>query len=257
MKFTFLQYKALRPWLWRWHRRLGLAAALIVVLVSVTGIMLNHTSELNLAKKAVNHQGLLSYYGMERPSLKSFQLDGQWLTGDTNGQLYLNDQMIGQCRGQLISAVLYQKQYWLACDQELMVFSLQAELLDKITALYGLPTPVKAMGLCESALCLSTEQRVFELDTKQIAFTPRPSKQLQIVVSDVLPEDIEQRLVNQYLGQGLSLERVILDLHSGRLFGKTGVWVFDIAALLLLFLALSGFVLWYQQQQRKKSRQSD
>ena len=254
MRIPFLQYKTLRPWLWRWHRRLGLAAALILIIVSFTGVMLNHTDELKLSQQGVSQPLLLSYYGIKRPSLVSFELADDWLSGDSNDQLYFNAQHIGQCRGRLIAAVQFQQQYWLACEQQLMVFNLQLELLDKITALYGLPTPVKSLAFCEQGLCLSTEQRAFQFNSDQIVFTPYASKSLQLVKPKQLPAELEQRLVEQHLGHGLSLERLILDLHSGRLFGPAGVWVFDIAALLLLFLALSGFALWLQQMQRKKNR---
>ena len=35
--------------LWRWHRRLGLLAALFVLLVASSGIVLNHTAGFGLA----------------------------------------------------------------------------------------------------------------------------------------------------------------------------------------------------------------
>jgi uncharacterized iron-regulated membrane protein len=41
---------------------------------------------------------------------------------------------------------------------------------------------------------------------------------------------------------------VILDLHSGRLFGRIGVWLFDIAAILLILLALSGTLIWMKRK---------
>jgi uncharacterized iron-regulated membrane protein len=44
------------------------------------------------------------------------------------------------------------------------------------------------------------------------------------------------------------VERVILDLHSGRFFGKLGPWLFDIAALLLILLSLSGAWIWLKRR---------
>ncbi|MGK0442053.1 MAG: putative iron-regulated membrane protein [Pseudohongiellaceae bacterium] len=256
MKPAFLHYKKLRPWLWRWHRRLGLAAALILILVTLTGIMLNHTSELELAKKSVQQNTLLAYYGIEAPTLHSFNVGEHWLSGYAYGQLYLDDALIGQYQGELVAAAFYQDQYWLACEQQLLVYSHQAELLDNITALYGLPVPIKKMGFCDQALCLSTGQRSFKFDAQKIAFMPVKTQAISWVSSTNLPEPITSRLYAQYIGQGLSFERVILDLHSGRIFGPLGVLLFDVAAVLFLFLFLflSGFVLWYQQHQRKKDQ---
>ena len=49
-----------------------------------------------------------------------------------------------------------------------------------------------------------------------------------------------------YSGSPLSYERVLLDLHSGRIFGRVGVLVVDAAAVALLLLALSGFYMWFK-----------
>jgi hypothetical protein len=62
VKPSFLRYNVLRPWLWRWHRRAGLAAAAILLLVTATGILLNHTSELSLSRKYVGESWLLSLF---------------------------------------------------------------------------------------------------------------------------------------------------------------------------------------------------
>jgi len=70
----------------------------------------------------------------------------------------------------------------------------------------------------------------------------------------LLMDASRQRIYEHSRGKGLSWERVMLDLHSGRLFGTAGVWVVDVAAVLLLFLALSGFVLWYQHMRVKRVR---
>ena len=51
-----------------------------------------------------------------------------------------------------------------------------------------------------------------------------------------------------YRGHSLSWERVLLDLHSGRLFGRYGTWVMDIAAGLLLVLVMTGIWLWTQRR---------
>ncbi|MCR8921325.1 PepSY-associated TM helix domain-containing protein [Dasania sp. GY-MA-18] len=254
MKLTLLQYKTLRPWLWRWHRRAGLAALIVVVLVTVTGLMLNHTSELSLGKTAVSNERLLGYYGIQTPKLSSFAVNDVWFSGDDKSQLYFNEQLIGTCQQSLIAAVAHQGYYWLACQQQVIMLSPQGEVIDSLSAVYGLPVPIVKFGLCEQQLCLATAQRSFVMDAEQFIFTPVDAIQPLVNAEANLPLTIEQAIIRAYRGQGLSWERVLLDLHSGRLFGNAGVWIVDAAALLLLFLSLSGFVLWYQQYSKKKVR---
>ena len=40
--------------LWHWHRRLGVIAAFFVLVLSVSGIVLNHSSELGLDRSFVD-----------------------------------------------------------------------------------------------------------------------------------------------------------------------------------------------------------
>ena len=67
-----------------------------------------------------------------------------------------------------------------------------------------------------------------------------------------LDEAEKEKLLTAYRGKGLKLERVILDLHSGRIFGEYGVYLMDAAAIALLWLSLSG--LWVWNSRRRKMR---
>ena len=254
MKPSFLRYSVLRPWLWRWHRRAGLATAAILILVTATGIMLNHTSELSLSRKYVDQNWLLRFYGIPQPRLKTFALLDSTITGDDKGQLYWGDQPLASCRGELVGAVNHDTGFVAACEQELLFFDAQGKLVEKISATYGLPTPLTQLGECGEQLCVRTPKRLFELDIYALSFKPLVG--VRPVWSETAHLSDSSRLAIYELsrGQGLSWERVMLDLHSGRLFGTAGVWVVDVAAVLLLFLALSGFVLWFQHMRVKRSR---
>jgi hypothetical protein len=52
----------------------------------------------------------------------------------------------------------------------------------------------------------------------------------------------------------LTWERVLLDLHAGRLFGRLGPWLVDAVAIALVALALSGIALWVKQRLRRSAR---
>lgn len=50
----------------------------------------------------------------------------------------------------------------------------------------------------------------------------------------------------------ITMERVLIDIHSGRFFGTAGPWVMDLAGLALLFLLSSGIYNWYKRWQNTK-----
>ena len=251
---TFLRYNVLRPWLWRWHKRAGLAAAAILLLVTVTGILLNHTSELSLARKYVGQSWLLSFYGIPEPQLVTHKLRDSTITGDDKGQLYWGAEPLEVCRGALKGAARFDTGFIVACEQELLFFDERGRLVEKVSATYGLPTPVEQLGECDEHICIRTPRRMFELDIKALSFNPLMGVTPVWSETSSLKEASRQAIYALSRGQGLSWERVMLDLHSGRLFGTAGVWLVDIAAILLLFLALSGFVLWYQHMRVKRAR---
>ena len=72
----------------------------------------------------------------------------------------------------------------------------------------------------------------------------QPVEKIHWSVAYALPTVLHNAVVDQYRGQVLSLERLLLDLHSGRFFGGNGVYVMDTAAILLVFLAMSGTWIW-------------
>lgn len=55
---------SVRPW-YRWHRRIGITAALFVILLSVTGLILNHNTSLGLNKDFITNELLLNWYGYD------------------------------------------------------------------------------------------------------------------------------------------------------------------------------------------------
>jgi uncharacterized iron-regulated membrane protein len=59
---------------------------------------------------------------------------------------------------------------------------------------------------------------------------------------------LERALQNHYRSEVLPLERLLLDLHSGRFFGSAGPWIMDAAAVLLVLLALSGTWIWLRRK---------
>ncbi len=240
-----------RPFFWRWHRRVGLSAAVIVVLVSISGILLNHTSELALGKSPVRQAWLLNHYGVALPKLVSYQVGSRWLSGDDHQYLYLDGQQIAYCSGSLVGSAETEGLLVAACSNELILVTSAGEVVERLGATYGLPTPLTAVGYCGEILCVSSKGQNWSADLQQLEWREIHSPGHWSKVSP-LPALIRAAVLDAQLGSDLSWERVMQDLHSGRIVGQWGVWLVDLAALFLLFLSLSGFLLWYQQARRRR-----
>ncbi len=252
-----------RRFFWVWHRRLGLISLLLVIILSVTGILLNHTETLRLDEKPLRNFLLLKLYGIEKPDIQSIALSQHWLS-QVGSALYIDDKKLLTCKGKLIGAAANHDLIVAACRNELILLTTDFQLIERIGENYGLPNPITQFGLCDTTFCLRTEKNLFTLNFDQLQWTPlQPPTKAQTAVhaplpstlktsSVALPPKLRETLVNNYLGNDISWERVILDLHSGRILGAVGVALMDLAAIALLVLGISGFWLWWSGPGKKR-----
>lgn len=243
-----MTHKKWRVRLWRWHRRLGIILILFIVWLSASGILLNHTSDLKLAEQPVHQQLLLSLYGIERPIIQSYQMSGQWLS-HSGEHLYRNATQLSHCSGHFsglaVTAATSNAPAVIAaaCGDEIALFSENGELIERINNSYSLPLPLQKLGQCElapSSICFRAQNRTFILNVDETNWLETQQNTIS-VTSTKLPADLQSTLEKNTLS--LHWERVILDLHSGQLFGL-GPWLMDIVAILLIVLGLSGLGIW-------------
>jgi hypothetical protein len=247
-------YRIFRMLLLRWHRRIGVALAAFLTMLVLTGIAINHSAEWGLDKKPLRQTWLLQHYGLAVPSLRSFAVSNRWLSqlGDS---LYLDHKSIGGCDGDLLSASVFVDGLAVLCQGRLQLFTADGMKLDDISESLGLPVDVDGLASGQQTLLLRTPARVFSLDPISLMFTDLGElAEVSWSTPGVPPTELQQGLAEQYQGSGISWERLLLDLHSGRLFGKAGVLITDIAAIFLLLIALSGVWVWVSKPGRWRKR---
>ena len=99
-------------------------------------------------------------------------------------------------------------------------------------------------------LVISAAHGVYIVDIDSPAWQEFDDVEAQWSVVATLPETLRAELLQPYRGAGLPLERVSLDLHSGRMLGPLAVYFMDFIALLFIFLALSGSCMWLRHMWR-------
>ena len=62
--------------------------------------------------------------------------------------------------------------------------------------------------------------------------------------SNNISEKLRIAIFNEYRGKGLTIERVLLDMHSGRVVGKWGTYFMDLVAILMLVISATGIWMW-------------
>ena len=236
----------------RWHGRMGVIAASFVLLLSITGLCLNHVSSWGFDTKALQSPSLLALYGMaEVGTVVSYPLTDAYIS-ESNGQLFYHTKDIGHCDGSLAGAVALSSKtaplMVVACGQELLLFSPTFQLIEKVGAAFGLPLEVQRIGLVDNELLVDTSSGLFFADLHTLTWTaieegemPRSSQWSE---SALTPETLKQELAKSIDREDITYERLLLDIHSGRIFGEWGTYLVDAMALLFMLLAISGLILW-------------
>ncbi len=65
-----------------------------------------------------------------------------------------------------------------------------------------------------------------------------------------LPPDIPPEMAEEYRGKGITLEKFMLDLHTGAIIGLPGKLLSDLTALAILILSASGVYNWWKRKKR-------
>lgn len=246
--------KQLRPW----HRRLGMFCALFIMLMAITGVVINHSNHLSIDSAPVQQAWLLDYYGIT-PANKLVIYQTQPLSlASSDNLIWVQHQLAVEADSPIKGMITLGKMILAVDSNHLYMVSRDGELMEKQDASMGLPRGIEAIGF-DGQVWLKTHDEYFMADddliewTKSMPFAPIPWSQALDTQAAQAESDTISLLARS---SHLTWERVILDIHSGRFFGSLGPWFMDLVALSLIIMAISGIYLWQQSRPKKKTRVS-
>ena len=238
----------------RLHRSLGAGAAIFVLFMVLSGLIINHSNGLGLDQRHISQSFLLDWYGLAKPeNIHSFAVGDDWLSF-AGSQLYLNEKSVATISGG-VGAVSSGALLIAAGSDELLLLDHDGNLIERIPwGPIGAAT-IESIGLHEeTVVSVKSAGQLWLADTQLLnwrqAYDASPDPLW--AVSESAPGGLQQAITASYRGEGPSLERLLLDLHSGRIFGSIGVLVYDLLALALGFLSISGLVLWFRSRRNGK-----
>lgn len=242
-------------WLWRWHRRGGLLVALFVLFMTVSGIALNHAPDLGLNRHFLGWRWLRDFYGEQAVERIGFAVGARWFTRGASGVLFLDRQRVAPCEGTLVGAAASGDMFVAACAEELLLLTAEGELIESLGRSSGLPAPLRGLATAHGAVLLAAPAGWMVLDTDAMSLESFGGSAAGIApFAPGTPPATLRRTLERSDGW-LSWERLLLDLHSGRLFGRAGIYVVDAAGLLFAMLALSGVSMWLFHHRRRGRRE--
>ena len=254
-----LREKAGSPYLW--HRWLGLCAAPLVVLLVISGWLLNHAVDLELDQRHVESEWVLERYGLkpEIEPIHGLALDPEPISLYRN-RLYLGSHLITAQWSALHSASMDSEWLVVSDGTALILATRQGQLIERIDA-DALPTEPNQVQLNNRALLIRDSSGItFSSADGGLSWSSASWPETKPPTTVLLPPDLAQHIRADARSHQISWHRVLADFHSGRLLGTAGVWLVDIVGLLLLLLACTGPWLWWRQMRaarRRRQRHSE
>lgn len=243
-----------------WHRKLGIIAAFFIIFLSVSGVALNHTTALSLAHQPISNIWLLDHYGIAPPHDVRFYQHKTNTLQVTNNLLWLNDKLLVESADTIIAATFIpsvQKPdsqiVLVASRDQIYLFNQQGDLIDQLGEELGVPQNINALSVDNHGIIIRTPTGYYQANSdffewKSVNFIMEPNWIKPTKASDKAIAEAELA----YRSQFLTLERIVLDAHSGRIFGLFGVLFMDAVAVLLILLSLSGIYIWVRYARAKR-----
>lgn len=232
-----------------WHRYLGVSIALFVIYLSITGLLLNHSDSLQLDRQPVTSPEVLSIYGIQNPKqLTGYAVKANWISL-WNQQLYFDESPVAHSDFTLKGAVALTDYLVVATLEEVILVTYDGQLIERLIAPSEKLGDIARIGLDgQGFVTIGTSQGVFTADADLIAWHPAASSDIHWSKPGVLPDGLYRQIVNA--SHSIHLERLLLDMHSGRIAGAVGVVIVDLVAIILMLLAISGVYMWYTRLRR-------
>jgi len=238
----------------RLHRSLGAGTAVFIIFMVLSGLAINHSNGLGLDQRHVSQPFVLDWYGLGEPEhIRSFKLGNDWLSF-AGSQLYLNGNSVsGISNG--VGAVSSNNMLIAAGSEEMLLFDHDGRLIEQL--LWGPPGagPIESIGqLADGSIVVKSVGQLWLADADLLSWHSAEGTNLSPTwaFSEPAPGPLREAITRHYRGDGISLERALLDLHSGRIFGSVGVLVYDLLALAVAFLAISGLIFWLRGRRNGK-----
>jgi hypothetical protein len=245
-----------------WHKRAGLFAFIFLGWLGFSGILLNEASDLNLNGRRVDWSWLMAIYGLHaEPPQTGLGAGGHWLA-QAGESTVLDGKPLAEAIANPLGFVAVPEP---GSAGKLMLYVAAADSVvllrpdgTKVDELRMPPLPVAAIrriGTVEghpASIAIQGGDSVYQSDDEGESWKPVAANAVNWSAPQPLPPQ-QRKPLERYSRPSVSAQQMLVDLHSGRLFGRFGTYVIDVVGLAALLLATSGvWMMWRTSNARRK-----
>ena len=234
----------------RWHARIGIAAVLFFLILAATGVALNHGHGFRLDGRYLHLSWLSRWYGVKTETPQHAFRSGHHALVAANGRWLLDGRVSGENLPQPIGVAETPDLFVAASDATMYVYRHDGELVERVERLALPGLPLHAVGSSGGKLVLKTASGTFA-SADAVSWQRATDRDVSWSQPARLTDADRQRL-RDMLAPGITVQQVLLDLHSGRIFGRYGEWFVDLMAAMLAALSLIGGWLFLMPRHRRE-----
>ncbi|MDC1011551.1 PepSY domain-containing protein [Methylophilaceae bacterium] len=224
------------------HRYVGLGICIFLVHLAITGIFLNHSIGLRLDKTFITWPWLLNQYNLTVPEPANIFTIGKNNFSTIDGEVFFNDKPIFLAEEDLLGVSQNQDTFILASSSTITMISNEGYIINKENVL---PFTVKNIGINGDEVVINdSEDKIWSSESINGVWELTQNRAVQWSMEGSITPINHEKIRKYFVGDGVSLEQVILDFHSGAIFQKAGKLFFDIISILLIILSFTGIWLW-------------
>jgi len=243
-----------QTWVRYGHRWLGISVVLVVLLLAVSGIALNHSDDWRLDRRYVSWSWLLDAYGIRAPAPGASYADSGHRSTQLGQRLYFDAREVAQDFGTLHGMVVVGPLVLVASDVSALVLTPAGDIVESIDLGSMLPGPIERVGRLDDRAVLQSAGTLYRSDPDITVFDAWPKAAAGDIAwaqaSEPRQDEVES-IRQSYRGNGLTVERVLADLHSGRIIARAGPLLLDVFAAGLIVLSLTGLYMWFKPWNRR------
>jgi uncharacterized iron-regulated membrane protein len=238
----------------RLHAKLGVAAMLYLVFLVFSGWALNHAADLKLDQIEIGSPWLMRWYGISNATPETGFLTDNTHLAWVGNKWAVSKQVMTQQDEQPLGAVETAGVLYIATPRSLSLLQADGQLLDKLDSASLPATPITALGKVGQQIVIKTPYGIFVTEDG-LNWEKRGATNVLWSVSQTLPDSVKQRLQHD-LAPSLSVQRILQDIHSGRILGQYGPVFVDLVGLALLTVGLSGLWMFWRAARQARLRKT-
>ncbi len=242
-----------------WHKRLGIFAFIFMGWLGFSGFLINQSPSWNYDTKKLYWPWVMSLYGLHpEPPAQGFSAGGHWLAESMDATLLDGKPLTLRLSKQLglaVGGTADKPLLFVAEPNRVVILTADGGIVDEMSG-YTLPVPaLRRIGVIPGK---PTRVVIQDLDayatTDGLSWDKLPvNADVQWSAAEALPEAQRSKAL-PYSRPSVTIEHVLVDAHSGHIFGRWGVWLINVVGFAAIGLSISGiWMTWRISRQRRQA----